>query len=344
MENTFNKVDVFKEFNKLSEAEIVARAGLQPARQFGYICPACGNGAEGKHGSGINQRRGKKRLNWWCGRCGGNFSNVDIYSLATGITDSRELADMLRKELAMPVNTNIFSFKEKPKETSGELKDYTRWYGLCRQALREFVESVGGAWRGLSYKTLADARVGYCRDFANSGKACVILPYDKHRYFAREVDGDFRCFTKNASRSLYVASSLKTGKKTFNLLVEGELDALSLKQVLYQNCIAHVGIAATGSIHSVQRTVDELNAKFGDAADKPKIIWVGDNDKAGVSGAATMIRAFRQAGYFSTGFFFADADSPKLDANAYLQQHGDDGLKAFVVEAVKSQWKTLRRF
>ena len=323
---------LFKNFNALEEASVAQAAGLQRARDGkSYSCPQCGNGLNGGKGDGIRQKNYKGRLTWHCYSCGAHMSNVDVFMAARGVKSMSEAAGLIETELPQLKETNWMPpppTKEKPRVQ----KDCSRLYSWWRAELPAFVAAQGGKWRGLTYKTLFESGVGYNPKF-NS----VVIPYDMSTFLWRAVEGSARRINTGGRRQLYVASPMKAGGDSFNFMCEGEIDALSLKQVL-GNCFNAVGIAASGGIGSTRRVVEELNARFGDAADKPKIFWAGDNDSR--EATDRMIRALREAGYPSTAFYFADGNV-KLDANDFLRDKGDDELLEFLIAVVDSQWHNL---
>lgn len=323
---------LFKNFNALEESAVAQAAGLERARdKKSYSCPKCGNGLSGKKGDGIRQQLYDKRLIWHCYSCGAHMSNVDVFMAARGVKDVSEAARLIEFEMPLLKDTDWTPptpTKEKPQAQ----KDCSRLYSWWRHELHAFVESQGGKWRGLTYKTLFEAGVGYNPKFKS-----VVIPYDKTTFLWRAVEGSNKRINKGGRRQLYMATPMKAGGDTFNFMCEGEVDALSLKQVL-RDCLDTVGIAATGGIGSARRVVEELNAQFGDTADKPKIFWAGDNDSR--EATAGMIRALREAGYPSIAFYFADGNV-KLDANDFLRDNGDDELLDFLIAVVDSQWRNL---
>lgn len=316
---------LFKNFNALDETAVAKAAGLERARDGkSYSCPQCGNGLKGGKGDGIRQKNFNGRLIWHCYSCGAHMSNVDVFMAARGVESMSEAAGLIEVEMPLLKETDWEPpppTKEKPQAQ----KDCSRLYSWWRAELSKFVEAQGGTWRGLSYKTLFEAGVGYNPKFKS-----VVIPYDKTTFLWRSVESSDKRINTGGRRQLYIAAPMKAGGDSFNFMCEGEVDALSLKQAL-NSYLEFVGIAATGGIGSARRVVEELNAQFGDTADKPKIFWAGDNDSR--EATDEMIRALRRAGYPSVAFYFADGNV-KADANDYLRIKGDLELLSFLLAVV----------
>ncbi|MBQ6131607.1 MAG: AAA family ATPase [Selenomonadaceae bacterium] len=326
---------IFAKVNLLDEAQIVAAAGLQLARDGkSYICPVCGNGSHGGKGDGIKQKLFQGKLTWHCYSCGKHLSNSDVIAAAYGIEDKAALAQKL-EELFPELKSENFSSSRKesargaPEDTA---LDNTQLYAHCQRALAAFLEMQGGKWRGLTNETLHAAGAGY-----NAKYKSVILPYDKTTYFWRSVEGKERGINKGGRRRLYRALELK---KT-NFITEAELDALSIKQALsfYGKSL---GVVATGSASFVRRIIEELDKEFATSADKPRFIVLGDNDEAGRRGATNLEAALNAAGYPAVCAYFSDGDE-KVDANDYLQEHGDIALLNFLLGVVDDVGNELER-
>lgn len=333
------KESTFGSVNSRGEDEIAAAAKLEKARDGkSWICPVCGRGSRRERPDGIKQKSGKGRLNWWCPHCGENWSNADLIAASYGITDTRELGQKL-EELFGENKGNSLPLRRKDdmdKVTDNSAqKNYAKMYEVQRRALPNFLAKVGGKWRGLTNETLHEAGAGY-----NAKYKSVILPYDDYTYFWREVEGSRRGINTGGKRRLYVTTSeLKTGKVTINFLTEGEIDALSIKQALkgWDN----IGVAATGSVSFSQMLICELNERFGNCAEKPRFIWLGDNDSA--KDTEKMVSALNAAGYATSLVYFAKIDANKIDANDYLCKHGDKSLLRFLIDAIEYKEDELQQ-
>lgn len=338
-------VSIFERANSLLEGRIISAVRLQKAGDGkSYVCPKCGNGSNGHKGDGIRQKLYRGRLAWHCYRCGEHMSNSDVIAAAENIHDNAALAKRLGELFPdLKSERQLSFFKEGLKNSMVEnspQKSYAKMYEIQRRALPNFLATVGGTWRGLTNETLKEAPhggAGY-----NAKYKSVILPYSDDTYFWREVSGSRRGVNKGGKRRLYVTAPLKVGDGMLNFLTEGEIDALTIKQALAPY-LENFGVAATGSINFSQMLIRELNAKYETCVAKPKFIWLGDNEERGINGAKEMVNALMKAGYPAVQIFFADEGAGKVDANQFLQEHGDEGLQKFLLGAVEDTAGELRQ-
>ena len=348
-------VNIFERVNSFGESEIATAADLKLAQDGkSWICPLCGNGSNGGKGDGIRQRLRKGRLNWWCPRCQANMSNVDVIAVAYGIEVSNKLEIGKKLEELFPKAKTFFSFTGKDTlrvsqntaraaQDAAERKDYSRMYEMCQRALPGFLAARGGTWRGLTNETLHEAGAGYNTNYR--GKPVMILPYDEGTFFWRAVGGSDKGVNVGGKRRLYEALPLKTGKGQLNFMTEGEIDALSVKQAV-SSFKENFGVSSTGSISFTDMLIRELEARYSTSDEKPRFVWLGDNDKRGVEGAAKMVKALNGAGYPAVSVFFGTENSEKVDANKYLQ---DNGMKALtrwlldVADGIETELDRLTR-
>lgn len=388
-------MDIFESVNLVSEAEIALKLGLEQAKDGkSYVCPICDHG---KGGDGIRQKEFKGKLIWHCyGRCGKHMSNVDLIAEVEGISpdDKAELAKKL-EELFPEYSNSNFSFsrekqsarkawtaeqraalsfeskgavevEEKKSAVEPESRNFSKLYEMCRKkySLKKFVDSCEGAWRGLTYETLAEAGCMYNPEYMIAEgvkRPCLLVPYDDELYYFRRVDevseGEEKCgVPKKVKRKLYVAEPIST--KLPNIIVESELDALSVKQVLGKS---DIGIVATGSANFVQMTVSEIEKKFGDYDKKPSFIIMFDNDGTGEEKGKLLAKELRSLGYPAESSFFSDdmkgtydiSDSsgntkrityPKVDANGLLQKGKGELLGRLVDVLDRTEWKLQEQY
>lgn len=345
-------VNIFEQVNSFGESDIADAAGLKLAQDGkSWICPLCGNGSNGGKGDGIRQKLRKGRLNWWCPRCEANMSNVDVIAVAYGleVSDKAELGKKL--EELFPKAKTFSPLRDKDtlrvsrdaaraaQDAAGR-KDYSRMYEICRRALSGFLATRRGTWRGLTNETLHEAGAGYNASYR--GKPVMILPYDEGTFFWRAIEGLDKGVNVGGKRRLYEALPLKTGKGKLNFLTEGEIDALSLKQA-FSSFKEDFGVASTGSISFTDMLVRELEVCYSAREEKPRFVWLGDNDKRGVEGAAKMVQALKEAGYPAVSVFFGTETAEKVDANKYLQDNGTEALTRWLLEVVDNSEPELDR-
>lgn len=348
-------MNIFQRVNSLSESDIAARLGLSKAVSKGYICPICGHGT---HGDGIRQKTWKgnrcgEQTAWHCyGACGTHWrSNCDLIAEVEGISvdDAAGLAKRL-EELFPAAATTSFPFQgkkksptaEKSEKESPEIKrNFSKFYEACRinYSLKEFVESCGGLYRGLTYETLKSARVLYHAEYMLTTEKKVpvlIFPYDEEFYSYRRVDevppDERKCgIPKGGCRKPYIAVPISLDAP--NLIVEGEINALSIAQVWRVPLERHLplsGVIATGSAGAWRTTVAYLERIFGKSERKPRFIVLFDNDEAGRKHGGALSDALNAAGFLTEQTYLGRVmkgeyvvgdvikSFPKVDANDLL--------------------------
>ena len=316
---------IFGKVNLLLEDKIISAAGLSLANdKKSWVCPKCGNGSNGHKGDGIRQKLYHGRLTWHCYVCNEHMSNSDVIAAAEDIHDNAELAKRLGELFPEMKSEGQLSFLKGESNRSmtenPTRKNYAKMYEIQRRALPNFLATVGGSWRGLTLDTLKVVRAGY-----NAKYKSIVLPYDDETFFWRSVSGAGKGVNTGGKRQLYfptAASQFKTGVDTVNFLVEGEIDAVTIYQALSHSLDIY-GVAATGGVSNVRKTLAQIKAKYGTSAEKPRFIVLGDNDEAGIVGANDLAKALLAAGYPAVTHFFADKGQEKIDANSYLMQGGD---------------------
>lgn len=337
-------MDIFTEVNQLGEKEVATKIGLEVALDGkSFKCPICGHG---KGGNGVRQKYNNHfgRLNWWCHTCNRNYSNSDLIAAVEEINpcDVSALAKRLRQMFALGVQDetkNSFSSTRKVVEPLADKapRNFSKLYQYCREkySLKKFVDKCGGKWRGLTLKTLQDANclfhAAYTYDRNKPACPAIIVPYSDSLFYWRRVDevpeGEPKCgVPTGVKRKPYIAAPL-TG---INLIVEGELDALSIWQALRD---LEVGIIATGGAQFFRPTVAEIQRQFEKSARRPSFIVMHDNDEAGRKNGDAMTALLRASGFPTEQYYFASRMKgeyvgahgvtkyqPKIDANSMLEQ------------------------
>ena len=366
-------MDFFDEFNQLSANEILSRLKIDVAKDDkSYVCPKCGHG---KGGDGIRPRMTNKgQTRWKCFGCETDFSNYDLACAVLGLGDGGEAVkelqelysdflsskcdDSPRKSARAGAKTSRSGDRmDNEKKTGAETspKNFAGLYKHCREhySLKEFVESCGGTWRALTFETLDEAGALFHPQYmCEDGKTCpaVILPYGDDVYFWRSTTDKGRGVPKGAKRRIYQASPITLDAPNF--MVEGEIDALSVKQATKG---MGIGVIATGSASFVRKTVDELNLTYGDSERKPAFVVMFDNDDKGHGNALKMVNELRAAGYPAVTFFlegemagtkFKDVETgaveeiPKVDSNDLLRR-GGGALARRLIDAIEESDEKL---
>ena len=387
-------MSIFDEINDLSAETVLSRINLPLARDGkSYICPLCENGATGDprhgHGDGIKPRISKGRVRWKCHKCGKDFSNFDLASATLGLDSERETVESARrvKELfGIYESDETFSFSRDKKsartawtaeqkaalsfETKGavemdekksasepEPKNYAKFYEVNQANVDKFLAERGGSFRGLTAATFEKYGVVVHPDFGVEGhEKCphLIIPYDDTHFTARAIEGHDRS-QHGANAGLYEPLPINTDKPySVNFIVEGEIDALSIAQVI--SGFEIVGCVATGGASKYRKVVPELEKRFANAERKPSFIVMFDNDAAGKTNGLKLANDLKAAGYPTELFFLEEniagehkyqksdgtietVTVKKIDANDLLQR-GEDKLIGRLIDGIEqTEWK-----
>ncbi|MBR4904936.1 MAG: hypothetical protein IKZ53_09725, partial [Selenomonadaceae bacterium] len=299
-------MNIFDEVNLLPEEKIAHRLGLTLARDGkSFLCPDCGNGS-GKSGDGIKQTKLKGKLVWHCYRCGGHWSNVDLVALVEGISPS-ETSELTRRleEIFPESKPFLFSregfshFSAADRQASksasrafgyrsdgdslasSDSRFQTLWtvppknygktfYPRYVEMARKFLAERGGSYRGLTAETFEKYGVVVHPEFGVGDAEkllTLIIPYDDYHFVARAVDSKRRPTQHGQGAGLY--EPLKIDGKFPTFIVEGELDALSVVQI-----VGSLGIrcVATGGASKYGKVVSELEKRFGKSESKPSFL------------------------------------------------------------------------
>ena len=351
-------MDIFTEINQFDESTIATRLGMKEAADGkSYECPICGHG---KHGNGVKQKYNSHfgRLNWWCHTCARNYSNVDYIAAVENIDpcNASALAERLREMFSLEAvderKKSSFSSRKKEADLAKAPRNFAAFYKRCRinYSLRKFVEECGGNLRGLIYETLSAAKCMYHSEYTFDTKKptspVLIVPYDDELFYWRRLDevpegeqkGGVPTGTK---RKPYIAAPLSPDM--INLIVESEIDALSIKQVFEKY---GVGIIATGGAQYFRPTVAEIQRQFGESERRPSFIVLYDNDEAGAKYGETLTAALRASKFPTEQFYFAcrmkgeytgahgvTKYQPKVDTNDLLRE-GEDVLARRLIDII----------
>ena len=188
-------------------------------------------------------------------------------------------------------------------------KDYSKFYQFCRENL----EKYGGEIRGLSKEFLRKVGAGYLQD--KDGKEWLILPYNNHQFFKRELDGTDRMFIKG-KRPAY--NPLNAFENDLVFVTEGEIDCLSVMFAIgFNNAIS------VGSAENFEKLPEWLKA-----LNLP---------------AELAVEKWKKAGYQATYFTFSNG-TEKVDANNILcSDNGREKLDLKLLDFMKQAFEEFKQ-
>ena len=381
-------MDVFSEVNELSAESVLSRINLPLAKDGkSYVCPICKNGTRDT-GDGIKPRLNSKgQVKWHCFRCDKDYSNFDLAAATLGLDSERDKAESARRVAELfGISDETFSFSrgksaratwtaeqkaalsfepkgavevdEKKSATDKEPKNYAKFYEVNRANVEKFLAEQGGSFRGLTAATFEKYGVVVHPDFGveeHEKRPHLIIPYDDYHFVARAIEGHDRS-QHGQGAGLYELLPINNDKSySVNFIVEGEIDALSIAQVIDD---WGIGCVATGGASKWRKVVPELNKRFANAENKPKFIVMFDNDVAGKTNGLKLVNELKTAGYPAELFFFEEnltgeheyqksdgtiekVTVKKLDANDLLQR-GEDKLIGRLIDGIERTEPTLK--
>ena len=227
------------------------------------------------------------------------------------------------------------------KKSAAEPKNYAKFYEYCRGNVAKFLAERGGSYRGLTPPTFEKYGLGVHPNFGVEGREkCphLIIPYDDEHFFARAIEGVERS-QHGANAGLYEPLPIRNYYPAVNFIVEGEIDALSIAQVI-SNRFEIVGCVATGGATKYHKVVPELEKRFADAERKPSFIVMFDNDATGETNGRQLVCALKAAGYPAELFFLEENTAgEKVDANDLLQRDEGKLIKRLFDVVQQAEWK-----
>ena len=342
--------DIFDRINEITPRELESAGIITAARKSGYVCPACNNGT-GDSGTGMNVIPNTNRFK--CHKCQKpkeSFSAVDLIMLRYGYNQSemskvaekaKELFNVSdnttfqreNKKVAAPMTAQ--AIKETPK------KDYTEFYQLVQNQLAGFLEETGGKFRGLTYEDLkvVGAGIATSADLKSvgenipAGAKCLILPFDKSRFYMRSISDNpkiKRGNTGGGKEKIYNPYDIDFADF---YVVEGEIDAISIHK-------AGFDAVATSGAGEWQKLIDELKRRGVQTA-RIKIMFDNNDMGAGQQNAEKAIQALKAAGYMAAVSVILSPNE-KYDANEFLQKDSA-GLKRRLSEISRQAEREFNR-
>ena len=344
---------IIKEINAIAPEVLLAHGVISLANdEKSYVCPECSNG-KGEHGTGLIPKLIDGVWKWHCFKCDHSFNNISILAIYYGLnkqTDFVEICKRSCKDFSI-----YFPFNDTPKKTKTLTKT-----DLIRQDILKAQDNIENlpieARRGLTIDTYQLHKCGYLPDWQtiesriagilnSTPTPRLIIPTGLTHYLAR-LTVDISSFDNvsdrvyltekpHAGTKLPFAIDFITEKTKIIVVVEGEIDAMSLNQVFgveYRVAIATLG-AAVGK--DIKHTIfEKLDSIFADKEKKPCVLVLFDNDNAGKINAPKLADDFMKREYPATFAFLSNSEE-KLDANNILVQRGDDALREMMLDIIQ---------
>lgn len=312
------------------------------------ICPKCGNGSGSSKTGIIPKIEGGKWL-YHCFKCN-NFEGdlisviADANNLSTRGEKFFEVLAIGASILGLNVSDApnlaklILSDIEDSKARSDKIPEREN-RGLSDETIQAFKIGVDFAWtppknRLKGEKLYRSPRI-IIPHLTNPALPDIPLTYcaalfQSERERLKRLGKDGAKYLYGGIRTPFGLNTLAPDAE-YIFVTEGEFDALSVWQALSGKypCIALGGKADNGTVAALSNFYP---------AKKPKIIFVADNDDAGLDCAKEMCNDFLGIGGFAATFTtFADISEPKLDANKILVAMGDAVLAEKLNSAITAK-------
>ena len=339
---------VIHQINFISPEDLVAHGVLVVAKatvggKISYVCPACDNGT-GEDGTGIVPNFNGSAWTYHCFKCGKSFNNIIILALYYGLDNRTQF-----KELCRCICFDFGIYLESPIESeTSEVKniDKAQVISMLREdvifAQEHLDELPENANRGLSLETLKHFGCGYIANWTSPQSRIyekfatptprLIIPSGDH-YLAR-LTVPIDSFDEKARK--FIQSKQHIGSKfpfafdsisvdSINIIVEGEIDAMSI----WQATNGKFPVIATGGATGYKNFISLFKHKFTD--DKPKFLILFDSDDTGRTSASKFANELLDVGFPAVSLFLSN-DISKVDANDILCQQGQDILANIIFD------------
>lgn len=327
-----------------------------------YICPYCDNGT-GEDGTGIQPSYFNGVWLYHCFKCNETFDNINFLALyyqldSRNKDDFKEIIRRAVEEFSILDSSVIYDNTPHPqrKEKSAvelaqenqELKFIRDDINNSQHNIENFLETVGGKWRGLTINTFQHFHCGYIANWVSPKSRVhntfstptprLIIPSGKH-YLAR-LTIPIDSFDEKSQK--YIIPKQHAGKKfpfnfesisteTINIIVEGEIDAMSI----WQATNGQFPIIATSGISSYSEFVDLVKNKFTASDIKPRFLILFDSDESGKDTAPKFKEALHSA-KFPAVYNFLSNELSKIDSNDILCEQGQESLATIIQSLIST--------
>lgn len=334
---------------RVNAGDIVQELGLRKAKAHGYVCPVCGSG-NGPKATGAEVTRDRRRITCYSTKkdcpLNGDGHGQDIFGalkITTGKSENELLKERfpdydIRKALSADRQQPPAQDTRREARAAAAPKDYTEQYKAWNTFLLQdskalaYLES-----RGITRETAEAFMLGYCPDWAHPANVAeygeraersprLIIPRSRHDYTARRIDGRGEKKYQVVGRQGVLFNAKvgfkDRGDKAPVVVVEGELDALSIYQCGYK------AVVALGTSTAYKDFVEQAKAEYPAAT----YILALDNDDAG-RGAQTKVQELMD----NAGLHYIAADTAQL--------YGEAKDASEAVQADKARfWEVLTEY
>ena len=254
----------------------------------GAVCPACGSGS-GKKGTGLSPIPGTN-FELKCFGCGERHDVLGWVAIKLGLDIKADFKKIVEYCDGGKIDYSVPTVKKPAKKSPTFERDYQAYFNECSARLEQ---TDYWAKRGLSLDTCRHFNVGYDPAFKHvkfSDKAPatprLIIPTSDHAFLARDTRDNLKTkfereHTKlqEGTKSLFNAAAMNNDVV---FVVEGEIDAMSIWQVGFQNVVGLSSINQSDYFIDITRALEHHRPKA-------LIISLDNESKAQVKAAKNKI-------------------------------------------------------
>ena len=299
-----------------------------------YVCPYCGNGT-GKDGDGIKPFFKDGVYLYNCFKCGDGYNNFHFLAQYYHLDRKKDFIEICRRAcIDFGIDFNEI-FDADSLIRSGIVKSQSYLNKLPKTALR-----------GLTLETLEHFNCGYLIDWIHPKNIIehqekrtklppasrrLIIPTSYRHYVAVAIDRNkvIRDYWKQHAGSIepFGVDDINPTEIELLIIVEGEIDAMSISQAVKNNSIVAVAIGGARQKRSLQKLIKILNKKFENIEKKPVTLILFDPDETGRDSASSVKTEMLNNGYPAICGFLS-AHTEKVDANSILDQPNGETILA----------------
>ena len=289
---------------------------IPKAKVSGYVCPCCGSGS-GKHGTGLSEFKKAGPGVFYCFKEGRVHNIIDLAAAANHISWRDAFYALCEKyHIEVEHSHNHLYGKQKTLAKPREIQSRPSYENIpeqeyitleeARKEMQEAEKHLGETnyltRRGLSEATQKAFHCGFLkkwyhpkiREEIKSGKYTfpgtdrVIIPTGDHTYIARAINDDVKFKKmKVGSGHQFNWDMMLTAKKPV-MVVEGEIDAMSIYEAGHKETAA---LGSTAFMNSFFRYIDEHNLP-----EKPDfaLLVALDGDAVGMGKAKEFVQEARK--------------------------------------------------
>lgn len=323
--------------NEIEEIKSKKPDFLTEAKNRGYICPVCNNGA-GSTGDGVVLDNNNPSPHYKCFVCNGYFDIIDLYAVANNLANVsypekvKAAAEYYGIEInkAKEVFTPLEREQKQPPIINNN-KDYIDFYGECLGNWTQYPQAMEYLnKRGISLETVSKCGVGFCPNWKHPkspnapASDRVILPNSPTTYTARaisgKVDKQYQKQKVGEGQQIFNLEALNNEETEVVFVAEGEFDTLSIIEASGINNA--VGLGSTGNYKKLLEYLKEHPTE-------KTIVIALDNDEAGKEAGQKLAKGLQN---LNISYLKAKLCGTHKDENEFLQ----NDRKAFINTVAKT--------